>query len=136
MAPSRTYPPTANGGTSAARSSARRTRTESLCACPTARKPRSKHDISSAKRSDLDLHPHRKDERLVIGDIYEDCAYHPVLCTSVDYDEDLIEGISLIDGSEPRGCSLTHCGVVRLSVAEVIRRRDTRATPPMDLRTE
>ncbi len=80
--------------------------------------------------------PHRKDERLVIGDIYEDCAYHPVLCTSVDYDEDLIEGISLIDGSEPRGCSLTHCGVVRLSVAEVIRRRDTRATPPMDLRTE
>lgn len=72
--------------------------------------------------------PRRQDERLVVGDIYEDCNYHPVLCTSVDYDEDTPEGISLIDGSQPRSCSLVHCGIRRLSVAEVLVHRD-RAEP-------
>ena len=33
------------------------------------------------------------------GDIYEDCTYHPVLCTWRDGDE--VAGISLIDGSRP-----------------------------------
>jgi len=51
------------------------------------------------------------------GDIYEDCAYHPVLCTWRDGDE--VAGISLIDGSRPRSCSLTHCGVVKLDLAAV-----------------
>lgn len=52
------------------------------------------------------------------GDIYEDCAFHPVLCVSVDYDEDSIRGISLIDGSHPHDCSLVHCGIRRLTPEE------------------
>ena len=55
---------------------------------------------------------------LSIGDIYEDCDYHPCLCVSIDTDLDEISGISLIDGTFPRSCSLVHCGVRKLSVAE------------------
>ena len=75
-------------------------------------------------KSDNRPAPRRRDGQLVVGDIYEDCQYHPVLCTHVDYDDDVIEGISLIDGSVPRSCCLTHCGVERLSVAEVMRLRE------------
>lgn len=52
------------------------------------------------------------------GDIYEDCAFHPVLCIGVDYDDDTIWGISLVDGSHPHNCSLVHCGIRRLSPDE------------------
>ena len=55
------------------------------------------------------------------GDIYEDCAFHPVLCTHVDGDE--VAGISLIDASMPRSCSLSHCGVVKLTIDDVIAAR-------------
>ena len=55
------------------------------------------------------------------GDIYEDCAFHPVLCTSVDGDE--LEGISLIDASMPRACSIGHCGVIKLSVQDALAAR-------------
>ncbi|MFC0007287.1 hypothetical protein [Micromonospora siamensis] len=55
------------------------------------------------------------------GDIYEDCSFHPVLCTHVDGDE--IGGISLIDASSPRACSLSGCAVVKLSVADVVAAR-------------
>ncbi len=55
------------------------------------------------------------------GDIYEDCAFHPVLCTHIDGDE--IQGISLIDASSPRACSLSHCGVIKLSITDVIAAR-------------
>jgi hypothetical protein len=55
------------------------------------------------------------------GDIYEDCAFHPVLCTAVDGDE--IQGISLIDASMPRACSIAHCGVIKLSIHDVITAR-------------
>jgi len=58
---------------------------------------------------DLNIHP---------GDIYEDCFYHPVFCVGVDYKEDEIWGISLIDGSQPRSCSILHCGVRKLSADE------------------
>jgi len=54
------------------------------------------------------------------GDIYEDCAQHPCLCVGVvdnDYEEG-IWGISLIDGSYPRSCSLYHCGVRKITVDE------------------
>lgn len=54
------------------------------------------------------------------GDIYEDCANHPVLCTNVDGDD--IEGMSLIDGSTPRSCSINHCGVSTLTSAQVSNR--------------
>lgn len=52
------------------------------------------------------------------GDIFEDCAYHPVLCLEVHEDES-ISGVSLIDGSGPRNCSLRHCGVIRLTPYDV-----------------
>lgn len=52
------------------------------------------------------------------GDIYEDCSFHPVLCTYVDGDE--IGGVSLIDATAPRACSLGHCAVIKLSIADVI----------------
>jgi hypothetical protein len=55
---------------------------------------------------------------IVPGDIYEDCQYHPVLCTIRDGDE--VAGISLIDASQPRSCSISHCGVVRLEIAQVV----------------
>lgn len=56
------------------------------------------------------------------GDIYEDCAFHPVLCTSRHEDE--VSGISLIDATAPRSCSLTHCGVIKLTIADVLEARD------------
>ncbi|MEV6827666.1 hypothetical protein [Amycolatopsis sp. NPDC051102] len=52
------------------------------------------------------------------GDVYEDCSFHPVLCTYVDDDE--IGGISLIDASSPRACSLSGCAVIKLSIDDVI----------------
>lgn len=60
--------------------------------------------------------------RILPGDIYEDCDYHPVLCTEVDGDD--IAGISLIDGTMPRSCSLSHCAVQRMSLEEAIELRD------------
>jgi len=55
------------------------------------------------------------------GDIYEDCAFHPVLCTDTCDDE--VRGISLIDATSPRSCSLIHCGVIKLTIAEVLEAR-------------
>lgn len=56
--------------------------------------------------------------RLEPGDLYEDCAYHPVLCLGVNYKSDEIWGVSLVDGSYPRACSLLHCGVRKLTARE------------------
>ena len=53
-----------------------------------------------------------------IGDYYEDCAYHPCLCIHAEGDE--IMGISLVDGSFPRICSLRHCGIVPLNYKQAI----------------
>jgi hypothetical protein len=55
-----------------------------------------------------------------VGLIYEDCAFHPVLCTSLSVEDDEMRGISLIDGSTPRSCSPRHCGPVPLTVAEAV----------------
>ena len=57
---------------------------------------------------------HRK-LKLKPGDIYEDCTYHPVLCLGVDYTKDEIWGVSLVDGTQPRACSLIHCGIRRIT---------------------
>jgi hypothetical protein len=56
--------------------------------------------------------------QFVPGDLYEDCAQHPCLCVGVNVANDEIWGISLIDGSCPRSCSLAHCGVRKLGVGE------------------
>jgi hypothetical protein len=52
------------------------------------------------------------------GDLYEDCCWHPVLCLGVNYKTDELWGISLIDGTSPRSCSLVHCGVRKLTPKE------------------
>ena len=70
------------------------------------------------ERREIDVEQLRKDLGLSPGDIYEDCFYHPVLCVGVDYEDDEIWGISLIDGSQPRSCSLAFCGVRKLTVEE------------------
>jgi hypothetical protein len=60
----------------------------------------------------------KADLQLAVGDIYEDCAFHPVICMGVSYEEDELWGVSLVDGSYPRSCSLVHCGVRKLTPAE------------------
>lgn len=59
----------------------------------------------------------RKTHGLKVGDVYQDCAYHPVRCTELDGDD--ISGISLLDGSSPRSCSIKHCGVRKMKDNEV-----------------
>ena len=61
----------------------------------------------------------RGSHSFALGALYEDCAYHPCLCTLVRDGREL-EGISLIDGSAPRGCSVEHCGPEPLSVAQAV----------------
>ena len=63
---------------------------------------------------------HSADE-LHRGDFYEDCAYHPCLCTRTEYD--MVEGISLVDGSYPRLCGVPHCGVRKLTFEEAVQWR-------------
>lgn len=58
--------------------------------------------------------------QIKVGDIYEDCAFHPCLCVKVDSEDDELLGISLIDGSYPRGCSIGHCGVQLLTLEEAL----------------
>lgn len=62
--------------------------------------------------------------KIRVGDIYEDCAHHPVLCT--ESGADAVAGISLFDGSGPRSCSVHHCGPRKMTphqVAERIKHR-------------
>ena len=61
----------------------------------------------------------KKPSDLSAGEIYEDCSYHPCLCVSVDTDE--IQGISLVDGSFPRSCSIEHCEPRKLTIEEAWR---------------
>lgn len=59
----------------------------------------------------------KQDNDIQPGDIYEDCAFHPVLCTHRNGDD--VEGISLVDGSLPRTCSIRDCGVIKPSIKHV-----------------
>ena len=49
------------------------------------------------------------------GDLYEDVFYHPCLVMGIDVADDEIWGISLIDGSYPRCCSLAHGDIRKIS---------------------
>jgi hypothetical protein len=62
-------------------------------------------------------------EDLKPGDFYEDCAFHPCLCTKVllDGGEIVFQGISLVDGSYHRECGIPGCGVRKLTFEEAIR---------------
>lgn len=57
------------------------------------------------------------------GVIFEDCDFHLVLCTSVSVDDDEMRGISLINGTM-RTCSISHCGVGKLPIHEVLAIRE------------
>lgn len=59
----------------------------------------------------------KSDNNIQVGDFYEDCAYHPVICTEVR-NETTICGASLVDGSMPRSCDIHHCGVIKLSTKQ------------------
>jgi hypothetical protein len=61
------------------------------------------------------IHDIKKRLNLKPGDIYESCSCHPVLCLGIDYRQDQIWGISLIDGSTHHRCSLVLCGVKKLT---------------------
>ena len=61
----------------------------------------------------------RDPESILPGDFYEDCAYHPCVCVASSIEDDDLCGISLIDGTQPRSCSLKHCGVRRLTIEQV-----------------
>lgn len=67
--------------------------------------------------SEIDNKLRSAHRRLAIkpGDIYESCSYQPILCLGIDYKNDNIWGVSLIDGSHPWSCSLLHCGIRKLS---------------------
>ena len=58
-------------------------------------------------RKDIDIQP---------GEIYEDTFYHPCLCIKKEGTE--IWGISLIDGSYPRGEEIGLSFIRKLSVEE------------------
>jgi hypothetical protein len=63
--------------------------------------------------------PHER-HPFVVGGLYEDCAYHPCLCIEVDEAERGLIGISLMDGSLPRSCSIDHCGPEVITVHEAV----------------
>jgi len=58
---------------------------------------------------------------LAPGDLFEDCRYHPCLCTEVGGEDDpaWVAGISLVDG-RPTGCDIMHCGLRKLTLEEVV----------------
>src|SRR5688572_5289037 len=62
---------------------------------------------------------------LAPGDYYEDCSYHPCLCMEVDICDEgrdaMISGVSLVDGTFPRGCSFVGCWPRKLSFEEAMR---------------
>lgn len=54
-----------------------------------------------------------------VGDIFEDCDYHPVFATLVDYGGDDIVGVSLFTGGN-RSCSPRHCAPRLLRREEIL----------------
>jgi hypothetical protein len=57
------------------------------------------------------------------GEFYEDAFYHPCICLKCENEHDIIYGVSLIDGSYPRCCSLRFSGIRKLSFEQAIRWR-------------
>ena len=61
-----------------------------------------------------------KPHEFVVGGLHEDCAYHPCLCIGIDEEERGLRGISLIDGSIPRSCSIDHCGPEPITIEDAV----------------
>ena len=71
-------------------------------------------------RMDTEVDP-RNPAGIRVGDIYEDCSFHPVLCTDVEDVAGLVlGGVSLIDGSSPRNCDALYCQPVRIEAGDVM----------------
>ena len=65
--------------------------------------------------------PLKDAEEIRSGEFYEDCAYHPCLCTGTEMGT--VEGISLVDGSYPRNCGVPQCDVRKLTFEEAVQWR-------------
>lgn len=74
------------------------------------------------------LYQWRRLPKIEVGDVYLDCGNHPVVCTEVtlvstsslgpwDYD---LAGVSLLDGSSPRSCSVRHCAPRKVTLDTAI----------------
>jgi hypothetical protein len=88
--------------------------------------------------NDIPIHPDDKSSQIFIpDDLYEDVFFHPCLCIGVSQDDDEIWGVSLIDGSYPRSCSLAHSAIRKLSTDQAweIKKnyQDTYANPESDI---
>ena len=70
----------------------------------------------------------RMTDQFRLGDIYEDVFFHPCLCIGVSEKDDEIWGISLIDGSNPRTCSLNFSAIRRLTVEEAWQVKQSHST--------
>ena len=57
-------------------------------------------------------------QRIMVGDIFQSCSYHPTRCTEVSYWCDDIVGTSLLTGA-PQSCSIRACGVFKMTDEEV-----------------
>lgn len=60
-----------------------------------------------------------EENRIEVGDFFEGCSFHPLLCFAVDYEMDSLDGISIVDGSV-QSCSIFHCGVRKLTPREAM----------------
>jgi hypothetical protein len=59
------------------------------------------------------------DDPIEVGDFFEGCSFHPLLCIVADYQDDSLQGISLVNGSW-QSCSVSSCGVRKLTPREAI----------------
>ncbi len=61
-----------------------------------------------------------------VGDLYESCGGHPVLCTDAEEGDPHggLYGISLVDGSEGHGCSKSACAPRRLTLKQALALRE------------
>ncbi len=86
---------------------------------------KARHNLRRFLRLPLNLYGLWRLPKLRPGDVYLDCANHPVVCTESDlvtqsgswfgpWDYDLA-GVSLLDGSHPRSCSAKHCAPRKVS---------------------
>jgi len=71
-------------------------------------------------------------KEIISKEYYEDCAYHPCKITFIDMEDDDIRGKSLVDGTEPRACSLFHCGVIFFTESEALERLELIRAVGMD----
>lgn len=63
---------------------------------------------------------------IILGDVYEDCAFIPCFAVLIDKPGDMLTGVSLVDGSM-RHCSINNCGPRWMTIEEL---REAKADYP------